>query len=88
MKTKIWKTPEITDIINKINENGSIFYCRWGDAPLQTIIMKLYDNNKMTKLDFKYSKRLQRESFKDNEGNYHSYMPASYSEDSCISKKR
>ena len=88
MKTRIWKTPEITDIINKINENGSVFYCRWGDAPLQTIIMKLYDNNKMTKLDFKYSKRLQRESFKDNDGIYHSYMPSSYSEDSCISKKK
>ena len=87
-KTAIWKTPEITDIIDKINETGDIFYCRWGDAPLQTIIMKLYDNNKMTKLDFKYSKRLQRESFKDDEGVYHSYMPNTYSESSCISKKK
>ena len=87
-KTAIWKTPEITDIIDKINETGNIFYCRWGDAPLQTIIMKLYDNNKMTKLDFKYSKRLQRESFKDDEGVYHSYMPNTYSESSCISKKK
>jgi hypothetical protein len=87
-KTAIWKTPEITDIIDKINETGDIFYCRWGDAPLQTIIMKLYDNDKMTKLDFKYSKRLQRESFKDDEGVYHSYMPNTYSESSCISKKK
>lgn len=87
-KTAIWKTPEITDIIDKINETGNIFYCRWGDAPLQTIIMNLYDNDKMTKLDFKYSKRLQRESFKDDEGVYHSYMPNTYSESSCISKKK
>jgi hypothetical protein len=87
-KTAIWKVPEITDIIDKINETGDIFYCRWGDAPLQTIIMKLYDNDKMTKLDFKYSKRLQRESFKDDEGVYHSYMPNTYSESSCISKKK
>ena len=41
----------------------------------------------MTKLDFKYSKRLQRESFKDDEGTYHSYMPGNYEENSCISKK-
>ena len=87
-KTSIWKTPEIKEIIKSINESGNIFYCRWGDAPLQTIIMKLYDNNKMTKLDFKYSKRLQRESFKDNEGIYHSYMPGNYEESSCISKKK
>jgi hypothetical protein len=87
-KTSIWKTPEIKEIIKNINESGNIFYCRWGDAPLQTIIMKLYDNNRMTKLDFKYSKRLQRESFKDNEGIYHSYMPGNYEESSCISKKK
>lgn len=86
-KTSVWKTPEIKEIIKSINECGNIFYCRWGDAPLQTIIMKLYDNNKMTKLDFKYSKRLQRESFKDDEGTYHSYMPGNYEENSCISKK-
>ena len=88
IRTSVWKSSEIKEIINKINENGNIFYCRWGDAPLQTIIMTLYDKDKLSKLEFKYSKRLQRESFKDDEGNYHSYMPGNYSENSCISKNK
>jgi len=88
IRTSIWKSPEIKQIINKINENGNIFYCRWGDAPLQTIIMTLYDKDKLSKLEFKYSKRLQRESFKDDEGNYHSYMPGSYTDNSCVSKNK
>jgi hypothetical protein len=88
IRTSVWKSSEIKEIINKINENGNIFYCRWGDAPLQTIIMTLYDKDKLSKLEFKYSKRLQRESFKDDEGNYHSYMPGNYAENSCISKNK
>jgi hypothetical protein len=88
IRTSVWKSPEIKQIINKINENGNIFYCRWGDAPLQTIIMTLYDKDKLSKLEFKYSKRLQRESFKDDEGNYHSYMPGSYTDNSCVSKNK
>jgi hypothetical protein len=88
IRTSVWKSPEIKQIINKINENGNIFYCRWGDAPLQTIIMTQYDKDKLSKLEFIYSKRLQRESFKDDEGNYHSYMPGSYTDNSCVSKNK
>ena len=88
IRTSVWKSQEIKDIINKINEKGYIFYCRWGDAPLQTIIMTLYDNDKLSKLEFKYSKRLQRESFKDDEGKFHSYMPSNYNENSCVSKNK
>jgi hypothetical protein len=50
--------------------------------------MTLYDKDKLSKLEFKYSKRLQRESFKDDEGNYHSYMPGSYTDNSCVSKNK
>jgi len=88
IRTSCWKSPEIKEIINKINETGNIFYCRWGDGPLQTIIMSLYDNNKLSKLDFKYSKRLQRESFIDDAGEYHSYMPNNYDDNSCVSKNK
>jgi len=49
--------------------------------------MTLYDNKKLAKLSFKYSKRLQREAFKDDDGNLHSFMPSSYDNSSCISKK-
>ena len=82
----IWNKPEIQDIVNKIDEQGYIFYCRWGDAPLQTIILSLYDSSRITKVNFKYSKRLQRESFKDDDGNLHSYMPNNYEHNSCVVK--
>jgi hypothetical protein len=83
----IWNKPEIQNIVNKIDEQGYIFYCRWGDAPLQTIILSLYDSSRITKVNFKYSKRLQRESFKDDMGNLHSYMPNNYEHNSCVIKK-
>jgi hypothetical protein len=40
----------------------------------------------ISKVNFKYSKRLQRESFKDDEGNLHSYMPNNYEHNSCVVK--
>ena len=82
----IWNTPEIQDIVNKIDEQGYIFYCRWGDAPLQTIILSLYDSDRITKVNFKYSKRLQREAFKDDKGSLHSFMPNDYNNNSCVVK--
>jgi len=82
----VWNKPEIQDIVNKIDEQGYIFYCRWGDAPLQTIIFSLYDNTRITKVNFKYSKRLQREAFKDDEGKLHSFMPSDYDNNSCVIK--
>jgi len=80
-----WNTPEIQDIVNKIDEHGYIYYCRWGDAPLQTIILSLYDSSRISKVNFKYSKRLQRESFKDDDGDLHSFMPSNYENNSCVS---
>lgn len=85
-KKSIWNDSNIKNIINEINKKGYVFYCRWGDAPIHTMLMKLYDNTKIGKCDFKYSKRLQRESFKDNNGEYHRYMPELYANNSCISK--
>ena len=81
-----WNKPEIQDIVKKIDEQGYIYYCRWGDAPLQTIILSLYDSSRITKVNFKYSKRLQRESFKDDYGALHSFMPNDYENNSCVLK--
>ena len=81
-----WNQPEIRDIVDKIDEQGYIYYCRWGDAPLQTVILSLYDSNRITKVNFKYSKRLQRESFKDDNGILHSFMPGDYDNNSCVMK--
>ena len=86
-RPSLWNSKEIKNIINEIDKLGYIFYYRWGDAPLHTLIMTLYDNKKLSKFSFKYSKRLQREAFKDDNGNFHSFMPSTYDNNSCISKK-
>jgi len=86
-RPSLWNSKEIKNIINEIDKLGYIFYYRWGDAPLHTLIMTLYDNKKLSKFSFKYSKRLQREAFKDDNGNLHSFMPSTYDNNSCISKK-
>jgi hypothetical protein len=84
-KTSFWEREDVRTIIDKIDKNGSIFYFRWGDAPLQTLIVKLFaKENESRQCVFKYSKRLQREAFLDDEGSYQAYMPAFYSETSCM----
>jgi alpha 1,2-mannosyltransferase len=87
-RTGFWSKPEVQEIIDKIDKQGNIFYCRWGDAPLQTIIATLMDHSKISKVDFKYSKRLQRECFKDEKGVFHSFMPKTYDNNSCITKNK
>jgi len=87
-KTAFWGCEEVKNIIDKICKSGNIFYYRWGDAPLHTIIATLYDKNKISKCAFKYSKRLQREAFKDANGNLHSFMPGTYDNNSCITYKK
>lgn len=88
MKTSLWKQDKVKEVIDDIDKSGNIFYYRWGDAPLQTIIATLIDHTKISKFDFKYSKRLQRECFKDNNGNLHSFMPKTYDNNSCITKNK
>lgn len=87
-KTSFWSTPKVQEVIDQIDKDGSIFYCRWGDAPLQTIIATLSDHTKVSKVDFKYSKRLQRECFIDDKGGMHSFMPKTYDNNSCITKNK
>jgi hypothetical protein len=36
---------------------------------------------------FAYSKRMQREAFKGDDGEFHSYMPESYDKTSCMTEK-
>jgi hypothetical protein len=84
-KTSFWEREDVKAMIDKIDKNGSIFYFRWGDAPLQTLIVKLFANeNEVSQSIFKYSKRMQREAFKDDNGQYQSYMPLLYSQSSCM----
>lgn len=85
--TQFWKRNDVQNMIDVIDKHGGIFYYRYGDAPLQTIIVSLLAGDKTSRTIFKYSKRLQREAFVDNKGNLHSYMPKSYDNSSCITNK-
>lgn len=84
-KTAFWSQPEVKDLIQKIDEDGGLFYLRYGDSPLQSLIcMLLSPPEKISRSIFKYSKRLQREAFEDDNGEFHSYMPEDYSKSSCM----
>jgi len=83
-----WKRDDVLKIIDNIDKSGNIFYYRYGDAPLQTIIVSLLESDKITRTVFKYSKKLQRECFIDLENNIHSYMPDDYNHTSCIIKNK
>jgi len=85
--TNFWKQNDVRDLIDKIDKHGGIFYYRYGDAPIQTLIVSLLVPEKITRTVFRYSKRLQREVFVDNSGCFHSYMPKTYDCSSCIIKK-
>lgn len=86
-RTSFWQREDVQDMLKKIDENGSIFYCRWGDAPIQSAIVMLFaEPAQVSRAIFKYSKRLQREAFEDDDGRYHSYMPDTYDKSSCITE--
>jgi alpha 1,2-mannosyltransferase len=85
--TKFWKRNDVQEAVNKIDKHGGIFYYRYGDAPIHTILVTLFEPNKISRAQFKYSKRLQREAFIDADGEIHPYMPKSYDQSSCITDK-
>jgi hypothetical protein len=84
-KTSFWLREDVQKTIQAVDEHGGIFYYRWGDAPLQSLIAMLYcQPHEIKRAIFKYSKRLQREVFVDDNGTFHSYMPATYDKSSSI----
>jgi hypothetical protein len=87
-KTDFWKREEVKRDIEAVDKNGSIFYYRWGDAPLQSILVMLHSKEgEVSRSIFKYSKRLQRESFLADDGQYHTYFPDTYAKTSCITEE-
>ena len=88
-RVSFWEQPEVRASIDAIDQNGSIFYFRWGDAPLQTLLVMLHadDQTRIKRAVFKYSKRMQREAFAGDDGEYHMYMPATYDKSSCITER-
>jgi hypothetical protein len=87
MDMDFWRSAEVKALCDEIDQQGSIFYYRWGDAPLHTLIVSLLGGpERIERFPFKYSKRMQREAFHGDDGNYHCYMPRDYSASSCISE--
>lgn len=88
-KTDFWAREDVKTTIDAADKDGGIFYYRWGDAPLQSLIVMLHAKpEEIKRAVFKYSKRLQRESFKDDDGEFHDYMPATYDKSSCVTECR
>jgi hypothetical protein len=86
-KSSFWQREDVQEAIKKIDKNGSIYYFRWGDAPLHTLLVKIFaEPHEVKQCIFKYSKRMQRESFPGNDGMFHSYMPGLYEQTSCITE--
>ena len=86
-ETAFWKREDVKELINRIDKSGYIFYYRLGDAPIMSLIVLLLVPNKCSRTIFKYSKRLQREVFIDDENKLHSFMPKLYSQSSCITQR-
>jgi hypothetical protein len=84
-RPEFWRRPDVQKAIDAIDRDGSIFYFRWGDAPLQTLLVAMHaDPTQYSRAVFRYSKRMQREAFLGDDGEYHSYMPSNYAHSSCI----
>lgn len=87
-KTSFWEREDVKKTVEAADKTGNIFYYRWGDAPLQSIIVLLHaDPSQVKRAVFKYSKRLQREAFKDDKGDFHSFMPNTYDKSSCVTEE-
>jgi len=87
-RTDFWKRKEVQQDIEAIDKNGSIFYFRWGDAPLQSILVMLHTKEgEVSRSIFKYSKRLQREAFYGDDKQFHTYFPITYDKSSCITEE-
>jgi hypothetical protein len=87
-QSKFWQREDVQNAIKKIDENGSIFYFRWGDAPLQSLLVLLHSKpEEQSRAIFRYSKRMQREAFLGDDGEFHPYMPGSYELSSCITER-
>lgn len=84
---RFWRRPDVQELVDEIDKKGSIFYYRWGDAPLHTLIVSLMAGpDKIDRFKFKYSKRMQREAFRGDDGHLHCYMPGVYNHSSCMSE--
>ena len=87
-RVDFWERPEVAAAIKAVDATGNVFYYRWGDAPVATLIVQtLAPATGLQIVRARYSKRLQREAFVDASGGLHRYMPADYASDSSVVAK-
>lgn len=87
-RPSFWLREDVKRAIDAIDRNGSIFYYRWGDAPLQSILVALFTNeNEISRCQFMYSKRMQREAFLGDDNLWYQFMPDTYDKTSCITQE-
>lgn len=80
-----WERPDVVAALKAVDATGNVFYYRWGDAPVVTLIVQaLAPADGLQVVRTRYSKRLQREAFVDASGGVHRYMPADYTSDSSM----
>lgn len=88
-KSDFWQRPDVQKVIHDIDKNGSMFYIRWGDAPIHTLITTLIGGKEKTsRAMFKYSKRMQREAFIDDKKECQCYLPSEYTDTTCITQRK
>jgi len=86
-RVSFWQRPDVQAALKTIDESGLMFYKRLGDAPVHTAIVSLFAApNEIKRSVFKYSKRIQREAFKGDDGAFYSYMPDTYDKMGCLTE--
>lgn len=54
---KVYKDPHVIEFLNAVYHSGGIYYCRWGDALIQSYILKLFSERfTIKKIRFAYEK--------------------------------
>jgi len=90
--TAFWKRPDVQRVVRAFDLDGRWAYVRWGDSPIQSIIVMLFARpEQITNTKFAYSKRLGREAFVGQTvtgaREIYAYVPAKYTESSCITEQ-
>lgn len=88
-QTAFWRRPEIQRIIRAFDLDGRWAYLRWGDSPVQSLIVSLFAKpEEVATVKFAYSKRLTREAFVGETvtgaKEIYAYTPAFYCQTSCV----
>ncbi len=58
-RVSFWLQENVKTYLNRLDTEGNIYYKRWGDAPIQTLAVKIF-GAKTYKMEIEYSKKIQR----------------------------